>query len=231
MRYNFIYTTKNLINGKIYIGQHTTSNLDDGYIGSGKLLWKAIKKYGIENFKREIIEFCEDKNELNDREIYFISYFDSINKNKGYNILIGGKGYERTKDVIDKYIISSTGKKRTPEQIEVNRQRRLGKTHSAKTIEKMSKSSAFRRLSEEAIEKSKISRTGSKRSEEVKQKMRKPKSEQAKMNMRKPKSKEAIQNMIISAKNKPVVSCPHCGLIGKGNAMKQWHFNNCKYKV
>lgn len=72
MTYHYIYKITNLINGKIYIGQHTTSNLDDGYTGSGKILIRAIKKYGVENFRKEIQGFYEDIDELNYMERLFV---------------------------------------------------------------------------------------------------------------------------------------------------------------
>jgi len=45
-----VYKTINLVNGKIYVGLHVTDKLDDDYLGSGKLIQAAIKKYGRENF-------------------------------------------------------------------------------------------------------------------------------------------------------------------------------------
>ena len=57
---DFVYLTKNLINGKEYIGSHHTNNIKDGYLGSGTILVYAIKKYGKSNFKREILEYCDD---------------------------------------------------------------------------------------------------------------------------------------------------------------------------
>ena len=72
MTYHYIYKITNLINDKIYIGQHTTSNLDDGYMGSGKILIRAIKKYGVENFRKEIQGFYEDIDELNYMERLFV---------------------------------------------------------------------------------------------------------------------------------------------------------------
>lgn len=85
-----IYKTTNLINGKIYIGQN--SNNDEKYFGSGFLITKAIKKYGLENFKKEIIEECPSKDILNDREKFWIKFFNSTDKNIGYNISEGGTG-------------------------------------------------------------------------------------------------------------------------------------------
>ena len=54
MKFHYIYKITNLVTGDIYVGQHTTSNLDDGYLGSGTIIRYAIKKYGADNFKKEI---------------------------------------------------------------------------------------------------------------------------------------------------------------------------------
>ena len=67
-KFHFLYKTTNLINGKFYIGIHSTSNLEDGYLGSGKILRYSINKYGVENFKIERLEFFEDKEKLFNRE-------------------------------------------------------------------------------------------------------------------------------------------------------------------
>jgi hypothetical protein len=53
--YYLIYKITNLINNKIYIGKHITKDKNDDYMGSGKLITRAIEKYGLENFKKEII--------------------------------------------------------------------------------------------------------------------------------------------------------------------------------
>ena len=95
----FIYKTTCLINGKIYVGQHKSHKMrrlliDNWYIGSGKILKNAIKKYGKNSFVREILEYCS-KDTANDREIYWISKLNSTNRAIGYNIDPGGSGGER----------------------------------------------------------------------------------------------------------------------------------------
>jgi hypothetical protein len=67
-KYHFIYKTTCLVNEKFYYGMHSTSNLKDGYLGSGKRLRRAVTKYGPENFKIEILEFLPDRETLASRE-------------------------------------------------------------------------------------------------------------------------------------------------------------------
>jgi group I intron endonuclease len=85
----FIYKIVNCINNKIYIGK---SNINDSkYLGSGLKIVFAIKKYGKENFTKEIIEECE-KSIVNYREKYWIKFYNSTDDNIGYNISSGGDG-------------------------------------------------------------------------------------------------------------------------------------------
>jgi group I intron endonuclease len=83
-----VYKTTNLINGKIYVGQDLHNN--PNYLGSGIALNNAIKKYGKENFKKETLEECDNKEILNLREVYWIDKLNAINT--GYNIAKGGTG-------------------------------------------------------------------------------------------------------------------------------------------
>ena len=85
-----IYKTTNLINSKIYIGQDKKNN--PNYFGSGKILQIAIEKYGVENFNKEILEECESKESLNEREKYWINFYNSTDREIGYNISLGGDG-------------------------------------------------------------------------------------------------------------------------------------------
>ena len=86
-----IYKTINLINGKIYIGQHITSNLDDGYMGSGTYFQSAINAYDPENFKKEILYIFNSKKEMDDKEREIVNE-DFIIREDNYNLVVGGNG-------------------------------------------------------------------------------------------------------------------------------------------
>lgn len=82
-----------IINGKKYIGQKSYHKSDwKTYLGSGIHLKRAIDKYGKENFSREIIEECPTKEELDKREIYWISFYNAVESDSFYNIANGGDG-------------------------------------------------------------------------------------------------------------------------------------------
>lgn len=89
--YGYIYKTTNLINGKIYIGKKTSERFDPNYKGSGKILKQAIKKYGWDSFRVELICECSSPAELNSQERAMIIKYDSrVPQGKGYNISEGG---------------------------------------------------------------------------------------------------------------------------------------------
>jgi len=85
-----VYKTTNLINGKFYIG--VDSNNDPKYLGSGKLLKKAISKYGTHNFLKEIIREFTTSHEAFLYEASLIEELDAINSKDYYNIKPGGRG-------------------------------------------------------------------------------------------------------------------------------------------
>jgi hypothetical protein len=84
-KYNYVYITTNLINGKQYIGDHSTNNLNDNYIGSGLLIKIAIKKYGKHNFKKEILEHFNNKEDAFNIQEKYINQFNTLSP-IGYNI-------------------------------------------------------------------------------------------------------------------------------------------------
>lgn len=90
-KYHYIYKTTCTITNKFYIGMHSTDNLKDGYIGSGKRLWYSINKYGKDNHVCEILEFLTDRKSLKEREKEIVNT-ELINEDLCMNIQLGGGG-------------------------------------------------------------------------------------------------------------------------------------------
>lgn len=89
--YYTVYKTTNLINGKVYIGLHQTTDPYDSYLGSGKLIKKAIKKHGRENFKKEVLNIFTSREDMINMEIKLVNK-DFINRSDTYNLNEGGLG-------------------------------------------------------------------------------------------------------------------------------------------
>lgn len=89
--YYTVYKITNLINEKIYIGFHQTTNLNDDYLGSGKIIRRAIKKYGSSNFKKEYIAIFDNAEEMYDLEKQLVNE-NFLKNEKVYNLNKGGNG-------------------------------------------------------------------------------------------------------------------------------------------
>lgn len=123
----YIYRITNLINGKTYIGQHKYEDLYDSYMGKGKHLLAAQKKYGIKNFKKDILVFNISKREYADslEETFIAAEREKVGIENCYNITNGGEGYpighhsEETKEkmkkswVYEKHITESWRRKQS----------------------------------------------------------------------------------------------------------------------
>lgn len=220
-KYHFIYKTTNLINGKYYYGLHSTNNLDDGYLGSGRRLRYSINKYGKNNHKREILEFCNSRKELVDREKEIIT-LNEIAKKDCLNLIVGGASIKSVPPDVRKRIGDA----------------RRGKKLSADIRKKMSESRKGKVMTKETRERIRQTLTGSNLSEERKNKISKTKLEQLKDKNNHPffgKTHSVESKLKMSKAQKGVpkrkLKCPHCGKVGGEPQLKQWHFDKCKFRL
>ena len=133
-----IYKTINLVNSKIYVGQDSKD--DPKYLGSGLLLHRAIRKHGKNNFKKEILEYCSSKKFLNEREKFWISFFNSTDLSIGYNITSGSFGgdtisnHPERKTIVEKIRLAGIGRKSSKESIK----KRIQNTDFTNIIKRLS---------------------------------------------------------------------------------------------
>lgn len=160
-KYFYLYKITNILNGKYYIGVHKTKNLDDNYMGSGKYLQNAKKKYGIENFEKEILEYFDSVEEMYLREAEIVNE-EFLKLEETYNLKLGGNGGW---DYINKFVlkklfknkewkekfskIMSENNKKYPRKVsEKFKYSFLCKKHSKETKEKIGKANAIHQLGE-----------------------------------------------------------------------------------
>lgn len=129
----YLYEIRNNLNDKIYIGVHKTKNMNDCYMGSGKIILSAIQKYGIENFTKTILETFETAEDMYARELEVVTE-DFLLRADVYNLRRGGTGGF---DYINNSGIIKFG----------------GKRHTSEAKDKIRKSNTGRKLTQEAITK------------------------------------------------------------------------------
>jgi hypothetical protein len=82
-----VYKITNKINGKYYIGMHKTTDINDGYMGSGTLIRRAIAKYGVDSFVKEILHVFNNEKDMIEKEKELV-----VVSEETYNLMSGGRG-------------------------------------------------------------------------------------------------------------------------------------------
>ena len=174
MKYT-IYQITNVINGKIYIGKHQTNNINDGYMGSGKNLKRAIKKYGIDNFVKDILYVFDSEEKMNYKEAELVTEEFCLREDT-YNICVGGKGgfsyinnngmnneNKNKQEVYEKISSSLTGRKNLKCSIAMKNQYRSGErvcllkpyygnTHNKKPIKRVIDGKIYQSVNDAALD-------------------------------------------------------------------------------
>jgi hypothetical protein len=237
----YIYKVTNEINDKVYIGLSTVKSKYNrkNYYGSGLLIKKALKKYGKENFRKEILFESDNIEELKEMEIQLIRESNELGEDS-YNIAEGGqtghwthyKTEEELQDIRERQALSLR------EWYEENDHPNLGKKLASGP--KISKALKGRKVPRSVVEKQRKAKTGKKRTDEQKQNISEAIKEAYKDGFseeHRNRISKALSGRVIPEevkekmrRPKPKYECPHCGKIGGGPVMKRHHFDNCKHQ-
>lgn len=211
-----VYKIINNINGKYYIGCHQTSDINDGYYGSGKHLKHAIKKYGKQNFTKLILYVFDNAEQM------FLTEQTLVNEAfvrdpQSYNLKVGGSG--GNPGIVGAF---------------------SGRKHSEETKEKL-RQKAKEQIISEAKRQKLSANNWSRRNPEEQRKHASKIASVSKSESHRKKISESIQSYLADAhkaglphynlgKKRQQIECPHCKRLGGINGMKQWHFDKCKAK-
>lgn len=212
-----VYKAENLINGKVYIGK--SNNFDKRIIShkseskkaTSKLFYKAIKKYGWENFKWEILYQSKEESHIYEMETSFIAEYNSyyLEKNSmGYNMTRGGDG-----------ISSETAKNSILEQ----KQNKVYWEIRKQVGEKLIKEKTHNFIGGQ-IQRNRINNGTHNFLDKCEQKRKALK-----------RVSKGTHNFLTQThkennrkKCNEIFICPYCKKTGKRLSMFRWHFNNCK---
>jgi len=223
-KFNYTYVTTNILNGKQYVGDHSTNNLDDGYLGSGVAIKRSIQKYGEENFKKEILEFFDTKQQAFDAQEKWINEHNSMSPN-GYNISpLGGVGVTGC--------FSEETKQKISESISGEKNPFYGKTHTEETKQKLSVAASLRTgkknvMFGEDLYNVWLEKYGE---EEANIRLEQMKNKMSKTRKGRTLTPEHCKNLskakigLIYEK----IECPHCRKKADPGNYNRWHGSNCK---
>lgn len=234
----FLYETRNLKTGKIYVGVHN-GDPNDSYLGSGVLLTRAIKKYGKQEFSRIILEVFDNEEDAYLRERQIVNE-QFIARDDTYNVMLGGVGGWKHVDLrgdknpmrraeVAKKVAEGVSRSYTPERRKQNADRmrllvtsleippRLGK----KLTDQQKLKISVKNRGKEPYNKGK---TLGPESAEIREKKRAAARRRI----------EAGFDMGSLGRGKTYNMkqkvCPHCGKIGSGGNMTRFHYDNCKHR-
>lgn len=223
-----------MANGKYYIGAHCTDNINDSYMGSGRNLKMAYRKYGIENFKKEVLFVFDNEDDMWNKEAELVT--EEVAKDQqSYNLKRGGKGGVAYGEYNPMWNIGTDhpwyGRKHTEDskrKMSEGTKKRLdrdghpmtGKKHTDEAKEKNRQAHLGKKKSEDSIRKTAEKNRGQKRSEETKRKM----SESAKKHI---KTEEHKRNISKSKTMNRDCICPFCNESYNKLSRKWKHIVNC----
>lgn len=227
-----IYITTNKVNNKKYIGKHATKNLDDDYLGSGIALKRAISKYGVQNFSKEILYVFDTEEEMNSKEIELITP-EILLSEEYYNIASGGQGgaivlkpghplYEQTKKKL-----SEAQQNRSQEMSNITTE--LHKTKKVGMYGKKQSEHQKKVVSELMKGKPKDPNAIRKQKESLSETFSDP--NYIHPNKGKKKTPQEKEAMSVRSSNRPQKQCPHCNIVMDERNYARYHGDKCKKKV
>ena len=213
----YIYKITNIQNGKYYIGAHETTNFNDDYMGSGKLLKQAIDKYGIENFKKEILHICKDRKDLYFQESIYVDQ-KCVEDSYSYNMTLGGNAPPKKKK----------GTKTKPESRIFDVMKNNNPAHLSHVKEKHAKTVIVKDLVGNILKvKLDDPRYVSGELVSINKGFILAKDENNNVFRISTSDPRYVSGELVSTFKGRKYECPHCNRIVGG---KRWHFDNCKMK-
>lgn len=132
--YHYFYKITNKISGKYYYGVHSTTNINDGYMGSGSIITKIRKKYGTNNLEKEILKYFDSEEEMFLYESEFITA-EVVADPMSYNLVEGGAGY-RLNHSVPEHVKNKLSKKAKGRKSKFKNSKHIHKGQENKMIPK-----------------------------------------------------------------------------------------------